>query len=322
VPAAARGAAGRDGVRVGATLAVGAAVLWGTSWVATGLALRAFDAMAAAAWRGLVTAAVLLPLVLIPALRAQRGPVQPLRRLDRQRALRYLVLGALGGPGFVLGMTVAVGISGATIAAFVAGSYPVVAAAGAPFVLGERPSRVSLAGLALAFVGALLMTGFDVGGLRPDGLFVASAAAVSFAAFLLLARRWQGPWQLPATTVAFVDFGMAGIAGSAICLLGGVALLPSGADPGPWLAVAYLAVGPGLIGTLFVLGSVRRLPAATSSAFLMLNPLTAALLAGPLLGERLTPLQLVGGGLVLAGIGLATLVSGWLGISSRAAARA
>jgi drug/metabolite transporter (DMT)-like permease len=52
--------------------------------------------------------------------------------------------------------------------------------------------------------------------------------------------------------------------------------------------------------------SLRRLPAQESSAYLLLNPLTGALLAIPILGESLAPLQIVGGALVIVGIGLAT----------------
>ncbi len=308
-------------MRSGSAYAIVAALLWGTSWVATGLALHSFSSMASAAWRGLFTAAVLLPVIVIPALRAHRSLLAPMLHIERGRFLRYLVLATLGGPGFIIGMTVAVGISGATIAAFVAGAYPVVAAAGAPLVLGERPSRVAFAGLGLAFLGALLMAGFDIGGLRLDGLMVASGAALSFGIFLLLARRWQGPWRMPAAAVTFLDFGMAGVVAALICLVGGGGpLVPGGTPAEPWLAIAYLAVAPGLIGTLAVLESVKRIPAASSSAFLMLNPLTAAVLAAPVLGERLTPVQLLGGALVLAGIAMATLLVARMSVPTRAPA--
>jgi drug/metabolite transporter (DMT)-like permease len=314
------GWAGRDRVRLGSALAILAAVLWGTSWVATGLALHSLSPMATAAWRGLFTAAVLLPVIVIPAVRARRSLLAPLVHLERGRFLRYLVLATLAGPAFLIGMTVAVGISGATIAAFVAGAYPVIAAAGAPLVLGERPSRVAIGGLGLAFLGALLMAGFDIGGLRLDGLLVASGSAFSFGVFLLLARRWQGPWLMPAATVTFLNFGLAGVVAALICLAGGGGpLLPTGISGESWLAIVYLAVAPGLVGTLAVLASVKRIPAASSSAFLMLNPLTAAVLAAPVLGERLTPVQLLGGALVLAGIAAATALAAWTGRASRSA---
>ncbi len=48
------------------------------------------------------------------------------------------------------------------------------------------------------------------------------------------------------------------------------------------------------------------IPAQRSAAFLLLNPITATVLAAILLGERPSPIQLLGGILVLVGIALAT----------------
>ena len=86
-------------------------------------------------------------------------------------------------------------------------------------------------------------------------------------------------------------------------------LLPPAGLP-VWLAMAWLVLGPGVLANLFVLGSVRRLPAHESSAYLMLSPLAAALLAAWLLDERLVPVQALGAALVLAGIGAATIPVG------------
>jgi drug/metabolite transporter (DMT)-like permease len=59
-----------------------------------------------------------------------------------------------------------------------------------------------------------------------------------------------------------------------------------------------------LAAVLVVVG-MRRLPARRASAFLLLNPPTAALGAWLLLGERLTAVQLLGGGLVLVAMAVA-----------------
>lgn len=44
---------------------------------------------------------------------------------------------------------------------------------------------------------------------------------------------------------------------------------------------------------------MQLIPATRSAAFLLLNPITATVLAAALLGERPAPLQVAGGGLVL-----------------------
>jgi drug/metabolite transporter (DMT)-like permease len=53
---------------------------------------------------------------------------------------------------------------------------------------------------------------------------------------------------------------------------------------------------------VLILVSTRRVPSRRTSAWLLLTPLTSAVLATTLLGETPTPLELVGGTLVIAGI--------------------
>ena len=50
------------------------------------------------------------------------------------------------------------------------------------------------------------------------------------------------------------------------------------------------------------MASVRRVPAGRTSAALLLTPLSSAVIAAVILGERLSPIELVGAGLILAGI--------------------
>ena len=292
--------------RLGALLAIATSVLWGTAWVATRFALESFDPTAAAAWRGL-GAAALLGIAIVAGVGG--GEARRWRALSRGQAWRLLALGALGGLIFVTGMNIAIQRTGATVAAFVAGLYPVLAAGGAPLVLRERTRRAALAGIAVAIVGVWLLAGVDLTASHVDGIVVGLVAAAAFAAYLLLTRRWAGPWHLPAALISWSVFATLGVGAAALELLrapGG--LLPPGLQIGAVLAVAWLAVPSGALAHLLVIGSLRRLPAQESSAYLLLNPLTAAVLAAPLLGERMTPAQLLGAACVLAGIGLATVV--------------
>jgi drug/metabolite transporter (DMT)-like permease len=85
------------------------------------------------------------------------------------------------------------------------------------------------------------------------------------------------------------------------------ALIPILGDPGvegvvlpeAAAAVIWLAVGPGALAAVLVVAGMRRLPARRASAFLLLNPPTAALGAWLLLDERLSAVQLIGGALIL-----------------------
>lgn len=292
-----------------------AALLWGTSWVATDFALRGFSPFAAAAWRG-IGAGLALAAVLGSGLLGRSAPSD---RPLAGRVGRLAILGICGGSLFSIGLALAVDVAGATVAAFIAGLYPLLAAAGSGLVTGERPIGRVYGGITAAFAGVLLLAGFDPSGLPAGGVAVALLAAFAFAAYLLLARRWAVSWDLPAPLVAFSLYAMLALTATPLALIAGRGgLLGSLADPG--LAAADLVVpllgllwtiGPaGALAQTLAIAGVRRLPAHASSPYLLLNPLTAAILAALLLGERLAPLQVAGGGLILAGIAAATLVRG------------
>ena len=77
----------------------------------------------------------------------------------------------------------------------------------------------------------------------------------------------------------------------------------------PILAILWLAGPVGAVAQAAAVAGIRRLPSDRSAAIFLLNPLTAALLAAALLGERLSPLQVLGCGLVLVGVALATVMA-------------
>jgi probable blue pigment (indigoidine) exporter len=220
-------------------------------------------------------------------------------------------------------MNVSIMLTGAAITAFIAGAYPVLAAAAAPLVLREPLRIAAIAGLITAFVGVLLVAGFDVSGVRAEGALIAGLTAIAVAAFMLLSRRWQRPWGIRPTQITFSNFGLLGFSGLFLALARGDPLLRPNAAPEAWLAVLWLGLFAGALATILLTESHRRLPASQGSAYLMLNPLTAAVLAVPVLGESFSLIQWVGAALVLVGIGLATGTFAVLGrvLGIRSAAR-
>src|SRR5688500_15758697 len=124
------GGGAKSGGWIGPSCAVGAAVLYGTSWVATGVALDGFSPFAFALWRSLVTVAMLIPIVYWLT---RRAPSPEQERPARSGwLLRLVILGLLGGAAFGIGMNVSIMLTGAAITAFIAGAYPVLASALAP----------------------------------------------------------------------------------------------------------------------------------------------------------------------------------------------
>ena len=72
------------------------------------------------------------------------------------------------------------------------------------------------------------------------------------------------------------------------------------------MAIGWLAVVAGG-GQALAVASTRLVPASRTAAFLLLNPVSATILAFALLGERAAPIQVFGGILVLAGMAAATV---------------
>ena len=71
-----------------------------------------------------------------------------------------------------------------------------------------------------------------------------------------------------------------------------------------WLALAYLIVPGSLLAMTCYVIALRRLPRAVVSTYADVNPVVAVGLGALLLGEHLTPVTLVGGGVVLVSVAL------------------
>jgi DME family drug/metabolite transporter len=278
----------------GALFAGVSAMLYGSSYVATAIALRSFTPLAVAAWRGLLGAVVLGALLMLPALRRQLPA-----RLGIGDLSRLIVMGLLGGAAFTLAMNAAVGITGATVTAFVAGLYAVLAAALAVPLLGERLERSTLAALLAALFGTLLLANLTLNAETVAGIGLALVAAASFGLYLVLTRGWARRRGLSGVAMGLSSLTMTGVAGIAAVVLAGEPMLPPVARTDALLAIGWLALGPGVVAAVLVVAGMQLLPARLASVFLLLNPPTAAVLAFVLLGERPSALQLIGGACVL-----------------------
>jgi drug/metabolite transporter, DME family len=293
--------------RFGAWAAASAAVLFGSAFVATAFQLRSFTPTSAAMWRGGVGALLLIALILVQRVRsrdaARTGRSHIVARWPRLG--RLLLLGALSGPIFVVGMNVAVANVGSTITGFVVALYAVFSAAIAPLVLNEPLRGRAVAGLVSALVGTILLAELSLADASVFGMAAGLAAAVSYSFYLVLGRRWLQPYDIGSDQAALSAAVM-----TAVVVLGWLAATDPGVIvPSQWRLDALVAlVWLGFVmvaGQTLVMASVRRVRAETSASLLLLNPITAALLGVTLLGEGLAATQVVGGILVLVGMATA-----------------
>ena len=171
------------------------------------------------------------------------------------------------------------------------------------------PGRLAWVAAGLTLAGAVLVSRAleGLGGLDLPGLAAGLASAVLFAAYLLSAELAGRKGAEPATTLLWGFLVAVAIwAVAAPWWSWPLAIL---ADPG----VAAAVLGVGLVGTLLpfalAVGAVRVISAATAGIAATSEPVFAAAFAWLLLGQHLSPAQLAGAGLVVAGVVLAQLAA-------------
>ena len=271
-----------------------AALCWGTSGVSGRIVAERSDLrpLDIAWYRMAIGAAVLAAAWLLSRRRAGRTP------LSRRVAVRLALVGA-GLGCYQLAYFAAVATAGVSIATLVAlGLAPLLIAVGAAVLGHGRPDAATLAALAAALVGLVLLVGVSAGADSGTavllGALVAVGAAVSYAVVTLAG----------AGVPAGVPVTLAGFAGGALLLTPvAVALGPRfPADPVAVLVLLYLGVVPSAVAYALFFTGLRSVPGPVASIVTLLEPLTATALATAFLGERLALGALAGGLLVLGAV--------------------
>ncbi len=276
------------------------AVLWGSAFPVTRILLDEMPPLGAAAWRTLLAAGGVFVLV------ALRGELRSLWPVVGQRR-RLAAMALLGGAVFLIGMNVGIALTGASISSFVVGTYPLLAVAVAALALGERVPRRAVIALGVALIGLVLLARPGGAHVEPMGVLAALGAALSFAVYLAMARRWTDPAHLPPLTIALALLLASMSVTGAMQLVLDPAGLQVNLSALGWASLAWLALPASALPHVLVVVTVQRIPASRAAPFLLLIPIAGALISAVLLNERLDAFQLVGAGLILVGVGAATI---------------
>jgi drug/metabolite transporter (DMT)-like permease len=224
------------------------------------------------------------------------------------RARRLAILAGVFFAGDLLTWHHAIEYVGAGLATVLGNLQVLIVGVVAWLVLGERPSRSILAAVPIVLLGVVLISGV-VGsgayGANPAlGVGLSIVTAICYSAYLLTIRLGGRDTRRPAGPVALATLSVALSATLFGGVYGDLEPLP-GAQSLFWLAM--LGVTSQSIGYLCISISLPRLPAVVTSIILLVQPPTTVLLSILLLDERPSPLQLLGVGLVIGGIAVATL---------------
>ncbi|WP_270365718.1 EamA family transporter [Microbacterium algeriense] len=291
----------RASVRLGLPLAIAAAFAFGSSgaW-ARGLIDAGWTPGAAVTVRVWVAALVLL----IPTLLALRGRWRSLRR----NAGMIAAYGLLAVAATQLCYFQAVAVMDVGIALLIEYTAPVAVLLWLWLRRGERPTRRSILGAGIAFVGLVLMldivTGVQV---NVVGVLWALGAMLGAAGYFVLSAR--ADTGIPPIALAGSGLLLGAVGLSLAALVGVLPFAWTTADVDyrfgavPWF-VPVLAIGVIATALAYVLGIVStRLLGPRLASFVALAEVAAALLFGWLLLDQLPgPLQALGGVLVLAGV--------------------
>jgi drug/metabolite transporter (DMT)-like permease len=264
-------------------------LIWGSTYLAIKIALVDFPPFALAAVRFVLAGGALLGVLLILG---SRWPT-------RAQIGRCAVMGSLllaGGNGLVCygQQTVSSGLAAVAVAAM-----PLYAALFAG-IYGRWPSRRDALGLAIGFIGILMLNAGGELRASPAGAIALLLAPMlwAFGSVWSRGKDFPDPWMSTALQML-----LGGLVLTAIALVRGEALpaAPSWQAVG---AIAYLAVFGSLIGFTAYLFLLRTVRPALATSYAYVNPTVAIAIGVVFAGESLPMHEVFATVVILAGVGV------------------
>jgi drug/metabolite transporter (DMT)-like permease len=218
-------------------------------------------------------------------------------RFPGRRLVALLGLGAIVYTGQSLSYFLALRTLPASLCVLIVYIYPSLVVLAAWLFLRRAVSVWHVVGLAASFVGLVLL----VGGAHIQlavGLVFAIAAPIIYTGYILISENVMS--DVPAVGASAVI--MSG-AGAAFCVIAAFQReLAWPATPAGWAIVIGLALIPTMIAISLFLAGLPRIGAARASLISTWEPVVTVIVAVLLLGDRFSPLQVVGGVMVLAAV--------------------
>lgn len=216
---------------------------------------------------------------------------------------RVAILGALNIGAFFYFLFMSAYLLPGGVAALIANCQPVLVLLLARLLLAEQVRPRQWAACAVGITGVALLVLQPGLSLNTAGVLAGLAAAASMATGIVLTKRWGRP----------EGMSLLNLTGWQLTL-GGLLLLPvllwqeglpetlSGLNVAGY---SYLALFGALIAYSLWFRGIERLPASTLSFMSLGSPLCATLLGWVVLGEALTPMQLLGAAAIVGTLWLA-----------------
>jgi drug/metabolite transporter (DMT)-like permease len=278
----------------GLAMSVLANLFWGTVFVASGVGLKyanpyllVFLRFVAASMGVFFTSA---------ALGWTRAVAQELRR----KAI--WALGTIYALGFLI-QYVGQDMTNAANATLLANLAPALTPVVAYLLVKERLPRLKLAGASLGFLGLVFIGAPDVrlGSVVGDLLLFGTSLSYAFLIVILKKLKVDSP----ASSFAIIVSIMVYLLPTAL-LPGGLTLSTTSIPLLGWLAVFYMGIPCGTAAIALYFKGLEVLSPTESATLLLVQLLVGLALAALLLGETLSPEELVGAFLILVAVGISS----------------
>jgi drug/metabolite transporter (DMT)-like permease len=272
-----------------------AMTIWGASFVGYKLAYLGFRPLGLISVR--LTCAILFLALWITASRSW----QRIRPSD----WKWFLLMAFFEPFlYFVGESFGMQYTSPTVGSLIIATIPIITPVFSARFLGEKMTRMGIAGLVLSFLGVgVIVSAGKGGGSTPGGvalLFLAVFSAIVYGYMVkklsdhyhsLTIVLWQSVMGLAFFLPLFLGFEASSFS----------IVMP----PVAWTAAIFLGIFASGMAYVFLNISIRNIGLNASNVMVNLIPVLAAVFARIILHESFTPAKLIGGVLVLGGVILA-----------------
>jgi drug/metabolite transporter (DMT)-like permease len=273
-------------------------VIWGVAFVAIRQADKELSPINLALIRWLIAAVPFL--ILLPIIG------RPKTRFERRDVPRLLVVAVANVAGYHISLnyaetTISAGLSGLLIS-----FSPILVIVLSYFLLHEKAGRNVLLGLAFAITGTavLSLTSISLNDLSSFvGIIEVLSAAFSYSLFTVVAKPLVQKYGSAPVTI------LAGLLGTAMILplvSGSLFSQALSLSLYGWVSVVYLSLLSTVFGYLLFYALVSRGAVSRLSIQLYLIPVVSVVSGALLLAEPVTSPVLIGGGLMLTAVAVAT----------------
>ena len=218
---------------------------------------------------------------------------------SRQILLQLVGMGALGYVGQSFMYLSAIKYASAGLVALLLYLYPMFVFVLSVLVLHEKATSIQVIALILALVGTALTV--DPNGGQLIGALMAIAAALIYSIYIIVGTNVMK--HVSAIQSSAIIFASAGAVYGMLTFVNGAHLPASNSG---WLAMLGMIIFSTIIPVATFLAGLERIGPTNAAMLSTLEPVVTVLLAAWLFDEKLLPIVMVGGGLILAAVILLT----------------